>query len=530
MLVLVGACFNPSAPETSSSEETLDAGTQTMGTTPVECEEGTQEVCWESPDGTMFPGRSGTPEGDCRFGERQCSTEGVWGPCEGAVGPAEADSCDVAGADNNCNGVPNESCPCTGTETRPCGSSTGNCEPGTQTCSNEVWGACEGGVIAQALDACTIADDDANCNGVPNEGCPCVSGDAAESCGECATRTCDPANRAWGECIVQTSSCTIEGVCYGHNAANPDNPCQYCDAVLNPTTWTNSSNSTGCDDGLFCNGADTCNGSGTCTHEYPNGTRCDGTTGPCAGASCNEQARSCVLPNTEVCEDETEYRCTPNGSCGAQIERRQVQQFCSGSSVGCDGPLSTGDWQPDDTCGDDEICTSTGTSASCNADVECVAFCDPETGLCWLDEVRQLNLTSAQTFCNAATSGGNNEWRLPTVDEWIGVLRGCDNGTRGDQTLESSCQMTPALCSPAGSCDAANQCTACADNQGPDTGDNGCYWEASLTGPCNDVLGYWTSTSFTGASERWVAHPRSGRVFGFGVPGSSLNIKCVTQL
>jgi len=527
-----GIVTTPAASMTATNgASTSDTeSTATEETTSVEsCEVGMEESCWEAEDGTSLPPLSGDPQGECRLGMRACSPEGVWGPCGGAIGPAPSDSCDVAGADNDCDGVPNEGCACTGTESRACGTDTGNCQMGMQTCENDMWGPCEGGIAAQPLDSCEVEGDDANCNDSRNEGCPCI-GTQAQSCSECATQTCDPANRTWGECIVQSSSCTIDGVCYGHNAVNPDNPCQYCDAVLNQSGWTSSSNTTACDDGLFCNGNDTCNGAGECVHQFPGDSRCDGVSGPCARATCSEQARSCTLPNTEVCGQRTEYRCQPNVSCGARRERRQVRRFCSGSSATCDGAeVADTSWASDGNCGAGEACTANATSTSCSAEVGCVAWCDA-TDLCWLHEVpSRMNLDNANTHCNAGSWGGETDWRLPTVDEWISVLRGCNNGTISGQ-VASSCEMTPFRCvDDSNSCDAVDDCTSCTQNQGPDSGDTNCYWVSSLQGPCNDVYGYWTSTSYMGYSDRWVAHPRTGHIFGFGVIGNALNAKCVFQ-
>lgn len=55
--------------------------------------------------------------GSCLFGVRTCDASGEWSACVGAVAPLDADSCDP-GADENCNGVPNEDCPCTDGDTR----------------------------------------------------------------------------------------------------------------------------------------------------------------------------------------------------------------------------------------------------------------------------------------------------------------------------------------------------------------------------------------------------------------------------
>jgi hypothetical protein len=116
------------------------------------------------------------------------------------VAPLEQDSCEP-GADESCNGKPNEGCPCTDSESRACGSNTGNCRRGTQTCEGGAWSQCEGGIKAAAQDSCALVGDDANCNGTANDGCVCV-GNATEDCNDCGTRSCNPTLRAWGKCTA----------------------------------------------------------------------------------------------------------------------------------------------------------------------------------------------------------------------------------------------------------------------------------------------------------------------------------------
>lgn len=143
-------------------------------------------------------------KGNCGSGSEQCAADGTWGACN--VSKKAADGCAVAGDDADCDGVPNEGCACVGTETRSCASDglVGNCAKGTETCAAGQWGACS--VTKQTSDSCTVAGDDANCNGTANEGCPCVTG-ATRPCGpqiaqgicKQGTQTC--ANETWGTCL-----------------------------------------------------------------------------------------------------------------------------------------------------------------------------------------------------------------------------------------------------------------------------------------------------------------------------------------
>jgi hypothetical protein len=112
--------------------------------------------CYEAADGTSYGDAPPSDQKTCKRGEKACQADGTWGACAGAVGPAAADTCEP-GNDANCNGTPNEGCPCKSGEKRACSSGGADCTPGEQTCADEVWGECVGEV-------CKVADGE-----------PCVS-------------------------------------------------------------------------------------------------------------------------------------------------------------------------------------------------------------------------------------------------------------------------------------------------------------------------------------------------------------------
>jgi hypothetical protein len=265
----------------SNTGGTNVGGTNTGGTKGGTdgCKPADTESCYESPDGKSFGEVPTQTKGACRIGVSTCGSDGVWGKCVGAIAPEPSDSC-VPGNDGNCNGVANEGCPCVDGEMRdcgsdvgdckkgkqtcsgsawgtcvgeiapkttddcdqgndancnnspnddcecingtqqPCGKATGNCEQGEQTCAGGVWGECTGGITPQAGDKCAPAGDDGNCNGVPNEGCACTSGQTRD-CGNCGSQKC-------GDDGKWPASCSGSGCEPGTSQVEDAVSCSYC--------------------------------------------------------------------------------------------------------------------------------------------------------------------------------------------------------------------------------------------------------------------------------------------------------------
>jgi hypothetical protein len=102
----------------------------------------------------------GSDVGECQLGTETCS-EGQWGTCVGAIEPVP-EVCD--NKDNNCNGLTDENL------TRICGSDVGECQTGTETCTTGQWGICVG-AIGPIPEICGDGKDN-NCDGNTDEGCP----------------------------------------------------------------------------------------------------------------------------------------------------------------------------------------------------------------------------------------------------------------------------------------------------------------------------------------------------------------------
>ncbi len=97
------------------------------------------------------------------------------------VNPDAPEACNQK--DDNCDGSTDEGCDCIDGEHRPCGSDTGECEPGVQDCQGGRWSECKGGVEAQA-ESCNGKDDD--CDGNLSDDEQDTDGDGQMPCsGDC---------------------------------------------------------------------------------------------------------------------------------------------------------------------------------------------------------------------------------------------------------------------------------------------------------------------------------------------------------
>jgi len=87
------------------------------------------------------------------------------------VHPGAAEICD--GLDNDCDGSVDPGCDCLEADLRSCGAEIGACMLGTQSCVSGVWGVCEGD-IGPAAETCDGVDED--CDGEIDEGADCGPG------------------------------------------------------------------------------------------------------------------------------------------------------------------------------------------------------------------------------------------------------------------------------------------------------------------------------------------------------------------
>ncbi len=184
---------------------------------------------------------------------------------------------------------------------------------------------------------------------------------------------------------------------------------------------------------------------------------------------------------------------------------------------------------------------------------QCIAagdWCDPISGLCWVNTEDRLSYGSfeeCQNYCDSLDNdndGGVGPWDMPTIDELISLIRGCQNGIATDDLSLSLCIMCPKNCSEIDYCEYACGetdhcdssipcvCDPCADKKGP--GSDGCYWDPSLVGECDNTYGmglpWWSSAEIPRTPAYWnvdfcQGRPMSARSFF----GGGAHLRCVRR-
>ncbi|UCD07584.1 MAG: fibronectin type III domain-containing protein, partial [Candidatus Aenigmatarchaeota archaeon] len=156
----------------------------------VLCEEGEVRGC-------------GTDVGECIKGNQTC-IEGIWGECLGGLSK-RLEVCD--NKDNDCNGLVDDGIQCScvpGTE-RDCGTDTGECQVGTQSCtSDQIWGSCGGNYVGPVPEVCDGKDND--CDGEVDNGANCCPEGKKRPCGFSNEGICKLGQSqclggVWGSCI-----------------------------------------------------------------------------------------------------------------------------------------------------------------------------------------------------------------------------------------------------------------------------------------------------------------------------------------
>jgi hypothetical protein len=344
-----GAIYPAERDCTSSLDNDCDSQPDNLVDDTCRCTANSSEAC------ETHPGQDGV--GGCRAGERLCVVSADrrssdWGPCEGSMGPATADSCASLGDDANCDGSPNGGCPCVEGTTLPCGPSTdlGICEFGVSRCVNQVRTTCVGASVPAARNC--GSDQDNDCNGLADDTvdsvCTCAINDI-EVCGE------HPGQDGKGPCRAGSRTCVLGlngtssrfGECIGSVAALASDLCSVrgddsnCDGVLNGGCQCITGDTTTC--GQLYRSLGVCSSRGlTCGSDgrWPSATSCapavpeicnNNLDDDCDGQVNEPDACPQCTPGESLCVDERTSRVC--STSGAFVEQRCPVQCAGGRCV-----------------------------------------------------------------------------------------------------------------------------------------------------------------------------------------------------
>lgn len=127
----------------------------------------------------------------------------------------------------------------------------------------------------------------------------------------------------------------------------------------------------------------------------------------------------------------------------------------------------------------------------------------------------RMNWKNAKKVCKKFSYNGLKNWRLPTIEEWRGVIEGCPNAAENGK------------CKVSETCRKYRECWSeeckCEELKGP--GKYGCYWKDKIWGVTCEI--YWSGTKMSQYGV-WTIEMDSAAIATAGVY-SKLNFKCVKK-
>jgi len=461
----------------------------TIGCTVDSCDE-VNDTC------THTPNHAGCDDGQYCNGTETCDAllgcqAGTAPNCDDGVG-CTFDACNEV--TDTCTHTPqNSACSdglyCTGAETcdpvNDCQAGTppncndgvsctvDSCNEGTDSCDHVASNAlCDDGLYCSGVETCDAVND---CQaGTPpncNDGVSCT----IDSCNE-TTNSCDHA--------ASDALCDDAQYCNGSETCDALNGCQSgtpincsdgvgctvdsCDEINNVCVHT--PNSSGCDDGQFCNGVETCDPVLGCLAGTP--PNCGDGVG-CTLDACNEANDTCThTPKNSACSDG--LYCTGVETCDP------VNDCQAGTPVDCnDGVSCTVDAcnETTDSCDNTATNSLCDDGAYCNGSETCDANNDCQAGIapncndgvpCTVDSCDEVN----DTCVNAADDGRCDDGAYCNGGETCDPANGCQAGTPvhcGDgvpctvdvcDEVNDTCVNTPndGNCSDSQYCNGAETC------------------------------------------------------------------------
>jgi len=441
-------------------------------------------------------------ENSCNIGETCQSgtcTGGGAPDCSARDNPCNTASCDVAGAEGNCDLLTpvddNTPCDderfctqddaCTG---GVCGGSPRSCDEADDQCNvgacNEESDTCD----AKPIEDGTSCRDDLFCT-VDDVCTAGVCGGSLRECGAegpCSTGVCNEDADACeltpmpdGASCDDDLFCTVEDVCKEGVCSRSARDCSaaadscnsgVCNEASDACERSPAPDGTECDDDLYCTVEDACSG-GVCSGEARD---CSASDDQCNIGQCNEETNvcePCAVVDGTACDDD--LFCTVEDAC--------LRGICGGSARDCAAegdPCSVGacDEESDackerpaedgTACDDDLFCTvedvckggsCIGLERNCSdGDDAChIGFCDEELNACEARAVEDGTACDDDLYCTVEDACRNG-FCAGTARDCGDVGDQCNPGVCNED--EDACEARPA--EDYSSCDDGDDCTS----------------------------------------------------------------------
>jgi N-acetylmuramoyl-L-alanine amidase len=268
-------------------------------------------------------------------GERECTAEGLT-DCTASTPKTEV----CNGEDDDCDGVTDEGFDLGAA----CAAPSGGCADGVWACTADGGRSCLG-ASGLVPDVCDGVDND--CDGTTDNGCDADGDDWCAGAG--------------GVGVTSPACPNGFGDCNDSDPSRHPQAAEACNGVDDDCDGTTDGQTQSCQGGCG-SGTQTCTAGGWSACSAP-GQLCSPSDPCCQASGCAYEAATLKCSATATA---TERRCS--GTCGGTVQKRSEFKYCTGSAAGCGtSNLKWDAWANETACGASNLCTQSGTSASCQS-------------------------------------------------------------------------------------------------------------------------------------------------------------------